>query len=308
MKTFKAKFHKVTEKDLLDSLIPTLTLHYISPHTLTLFFLRLAREYSLDMAFTEWKRPNEKQKDRGYLWLENSKLSICHHNGGNKRLIQLMVRDLVAKFIFYDDIEFERIGNKCLTIMWVKHGKKKGRKTTAVFRHDPNVATSDSGLRFNSLDFDDDHFGTLWKGDSIDGNYDLNMLLAKFAKLNEKLQEAKSNKRGFTFSEDKMSIFLLICESLELTVRSCRNKAQRLCLFIENIKIAEEEEAFEESKFKIQVNLKRIFSQPKKSPRQLIEYFVEVFVEELTSRTHFSFKPKTETDTFSVLRNYEIVL
>ena len=43
------------------------------------------------------------------------------------------------------------------------------------------------------------------------------------------------------FRNEKMVIFLLICESLQLSVRAKKNALDRLCLWIENVKIGEEE-------------------------------------------------------------------
>ena len=42
------------------------------------------------------------------------------------------------------------------------------------------------------------------------------------------------------FNKDKMPIFLLVCESLQLSVRAKKNDVDLLCLWIENVKIGEE--------------------------------------------------------------------
>ena len=55
------------------------------------------------------------------------------------------------------------------------------------FRHDPTVNLSDACLRYNSLDLDDDHYGCLFKGESIDGAYDLLTLRSKIASLKQGL-------------------------------------------------------------------------------------------------------------------------
>ena len=63
----------------------------------------------------------------------------------------------------------------------------------AEFRHDPKVNLSDACLRYNSLDLDDDYFGCLFKGETIDGTYDLLTLRSKIASLKQGLTVSLSN-------------------------------------------------------------------------------------------------------------------
>jgi len=207
-----------------------------------------------------------------------------------------MIRDLVAKFIFYDDLNLAR-HDRVFSLLWIKEEQE--------FLHDPEVKLTDACLRFNSLDLDDGHFGCLWKGDSIDSNYDLLSIKSKFASLKKRLQEAKENPAGMDFRKDKMAIFLLSCESLQLSVKAKRNSSDKLCLWIENIKIGEEEtEDFED-----ELNLARIFKKHKSdSPRDLLQSFVENFVNKLIVKTHFTIKPKTDEETFSTFKNYTICI
>ena len=60
-----------------------------------------------------------------------------------------------------------------------------------MFRHDPEVKLSDACLRFNSLDLDDEYFGCRWKGESVDGAFDLLTLKGKFAALKQRLHVSR---------------------------------------------------------------------------------------------------------------------
>ena len=42
------------------------------------------------------------------------------------------------------------------------------------------------------------------------------------------------------FSKDKVPLFLLMCESLQLSVRAKRDAYDRLCVYVENVRIAVE--------------------------------------------------------------------
>lgn len=96
-------------------LIPALTLHYASPHTLSLLFLRLAREYGIGVGVCA--KPEVDATQMGTLWLENIHAGLCHSRG--RRLVQFMIRDLVAKFIFYDDLNLAR-HNRVFSLLWLK--------------------------------------------------------------------------------------------------------------------------------------------------------------------------------------------
>ena len=54
---------------------------------------------------------------------------------------------------------------------------------------------SDACLRYNSLDLDDDYFGCLFKGETIDGTYDLLTLRSKIASLKQGLTVSMRNDR-----------------------------------------------------------------------------------------------------------------
>ena len=56
------------------------------------------------------------------------------------------------------------------------------------------------------------------------------------------IQLAREQPANMNFTKNKVTIFLLTCESLQLSVRTKRNAFDRLCLWIENVKIAEEKQ------------------------------------------------------------------
>ena len=66
-------------------LVPAITLHYISAHTLTLVFLRLMREYGIGVGL--YARADTSSMQTGTLWLEN--LRGCVGEGKGRRLLQV---------------------------------------------------------------------------------------------------------------------------------------------------------------------------------------------------------------------------
>ena len=70
---------------LFRRLIPSLSLHYMSIHTMTLVFLRLMREYGIGVGL--YARPNFVQTQVGTLWLEN--IRACVGEGRGRRLVQV---------------------------------------------------------------------------------------------------------------------------------------------------------------------------------------------------------------------------